>query len=247
MALESAERAYLRQFLIERFSLAELEGIAFDLGVDYELFRHDTLPAMALDLITYFERREELHSLVLEVTRQRPDDKLLQLLARLPPSSPRIKLQIVVDNSLVGDVEAFLQDLAHRRGLSKDSALVALAGGSIRLLISIPAGAATPEDLAELERLATKEHRIESIIPFDSLDVSSRQTWRTIAYNYPPARHNKMLRPRVSWDNARRATRRTKLKEVQRRDVLGASPFNARLYLRRPRHPAWCQGCYAIA
>lgn len=137
---------------------------------------------------------------MLEIVRHRPDDKLLQLLARLPTCSPRIKLQIVVDDSLVGDVEAFLQDLARRRGQPKEEfVLVALAGGSVRLLVSMPAGTAAPEDLAELYCLAETEQQIESIIPFDSLDTFSQQIWRIIACNHPPSIRDNGLRPVVAW------------------------------------------------
>jgi hypothetical protein len=35
-------RSRLRQFLTERFSLSELKDLSFDLGVDYEMFPHQT-------------------------------------------------------------------------------------------------------------------------------------------------------------------------------------------------------------
>ena len=44
--LELNERASLREFLVDRFSLDELKNLAFDLGVDYESF-----PQKAADVL----------------------------------------------------------------------------------------------------------------------------------------------------------------------------------------------------
>ena len=43
-------RSRLRLFLTERFSLSELKNLSFDLGVDYEMFPHQTKSAIP-DLI----------------------------------------------------------------------------------------------------------------------------------------------------------------------------------------------------
>ena len=53
--LEPAERAYLRQFLVDHFSLDDLLDIAFDLGVDSELFAYSAVRSLARDLIERFQ------------------------------------------------------------------------------------------------------------------------------------------------------------------------------------------------
>lgn len=80
--LEPDERAKLRQFLTNRFSLTELKNLAFDLGVDYELLLHDTTPNLARELIAHLDRKDQLDRLLTEITRLRPDNELERLLDR---------------------------------------------------------------------------------------------------------------------------------------------------------------------
>jgi hypothetical protein len=69
---EPAEKALLRRFLVNRFSLSELKDLAFDLGVDHEILPHETKRGLARELITYFEHRDQLGCLMARVLRPQP-------------------------------------------------------------------------------------------------------------------------------------------------------------------------------
>ncbi len=86
-ALESTEKAWLRQFLEDHFSLSELKCLAFDLGINFELFAYQTIREFPIELIAHLERRDQLSCLVTEVLRCRPDDRLTHQIA--PMFTPR--------------------------------------------------------------------------------------------------------------------------------------------------------------
>ena len=46
-------RSRLRQFLTERFNLSELKDLSFDLGVDYEMFPHQTKGELSRELLAW--------------------------------------------------------------------------------------------------------------------------------------------------------------------------------------------------
>jgi len=129
VALGLTEKTSLRQFLINRFSLDELKGLAFDVGVDYELFPHQTKPEFSRELLLYLERRNQLSCLVTEILRQRHDDAVAQLLVKLPPCTPLKKVQIIVSEDLLENVSEFLGELAARLNLSRDE--VVLIGAAV--------------------------------------------------------------------------------------------------------------------
>ena len=60
MILEQEDRAKLRKFLEERFTLDELATLAFDLGVDHQTLPQATTAQLSMALIDYFERRGDL-------------------------------------------------------------------------------------------------------------------------------------------------------------------------------------------
>ena len=77
MGLDSMERAKLRQFLAKYFGLPDLKNLAFDLGVDFELFAHETTSDFSRELIAYLERRSQLNCLIVEVMRLRSQNNEL--------------------------------------------------------------------------------------------------------------------------------------------------------------------------
>ena len=81
--LSAQERARLRQFLMTRFNLAELQTLAFDLGVDYDSLPHATRVEFARELIAYLERSGMIVDLIAEALRLREDDEIASLLERL--------------------------------------------------------------------------------------------------------------------------------------------------------------------
>jgi hypothetical protein len=70
-SLSSSERSELREFLEKRFSIEELETLAFDLSVDHQLFPHNTKEAFSRGLIEYFEKREGLSPLLKRILQKR--------------------------------------------------------------------------------------------------------------------------------------------------------------------------------
>ena len=110
-------RGRLRQFLTELFSLSELKNLCFDLGVDYELFPHETKGDLSRELLAYYERTQELSCLVAELVKQRQDEELVALLAELESCSPRAKVQIVLPGDKLKNRKELLSQLAQVLGV----------------------------------------------------------------------------------------------------------------------------------
>jgi tetratricopeptide (TPR) repeat protein len=203
MQLDYAERAYLRQFLLTRFGLEDLKDLAFDLGVNYELFHYGTSQAFVRELILYFERRNWLGSLVSEVVRLRPDNDLCQLLEKLPEDSPRTKIQVITSEDRLQDVSELLNEIAGRLDIAEtEIELVAVARGSMRLLVGLPEEASSLQAISEIDSLAEGEYGVDSIVLFDSLDPTRQEAWRLVALHYPPVHERSALHPQVSWRRA---------------------------------------------
>jgi hypothetical protein len=93
--LSRSARTLLRQHLTENFSQAELEELAFDLGLDAETLLRETKSEFARALILHFEDRGDIGRLEREVLARRPDPALEQDLknigaqvAAIPPVAP---------------------------------------------------------------------------------------------------------------------------------------------------------------
>ena len=181
-------RSRLRQFLVERFNMSELKNLSFDLGVDYEMFPHQTKGELSRELLAYFERKKNLSCLVAEMAKQRPDEELVALLSELGSCSPRSKVQIVLPADKLKNRDKLLADLAKVLGVATDEVmLIATAPGSIRLLVSLPAEA-TEELLALNPDRLGDEDEITSIKSYDSLSPEEQAAWRKAAVKgTPPA------------------------------------------------------------
>jgi hypothetical protein len=181
-------RSRLRLFLTEHFNLSELKNICFDLGVDYEMFPHQTKGDLSRELLAYFERKENLSCLVAEVVKHRPDEELVALLAELESCSPRSKIQIVLPADKLKNRKDLLSELAKVLGVTSDEVmLIATATGSIHLLVSLPAEAAerlvalNPDHIGEA-------YEISSISTYESLSPEEQANWREAALRgKPPA------------------------------------------------------------
>jgi hypothetical protein len=179
-------RSRLRHFLVESFSLSELKNICFDLGVDYEMFPHQTKGDLSRELLAYFERKQNLSCLVAEVVKQRPDEELVTLLAELESCSPRSKVQIVLPADKLKNRKKLLSELAKVLGVASDEVmLIVTAPGSVRLLVSLPAEAAerlvalNPDQLGET-------YEISSISTYESLSPEEQVAWQEAALRGKP-------------------------------------------------------------
>jgi len=218
--LQPLERVQLREFLVNHFGQDELELLAFDLGVDYELLSYRNKQKLSLELIAYFERRNRLGCLLTEVIRRRPVNNLDHLLSKVSICTPTTKIQIIANTNqeVTEEIEAFLDQLAQKHNLSREEmSLIAAAQGSLHLLLSLP------EAVLNTVQQPTKQapdYRVE-ITPFASLPQRTQKTWRMIALEWPPfALQNKVL-PRISWQKADEIYRLKEKEELLRRLVAG--------------------------
>lgn len=223
--LQPLERAQLREFLVNHFSQDELELLAFDLGVDYELLGYQNKQKLSLELVAYFERRNRLNCLLAEVICRRPQHNLAHLLQKVPACSPHIKIQIIAHTSpeVMEEIEAFLEYLAHKHNLNHEEvSLIAAAQGSLYLLLSLPEAAV---NVLQQPGRRPSAYTVE-VMPFASLPERTQQTWRMIALEWPPVILQNKLLPRIPWQKAAEIYR---LKEKDRliRTLVAGDQFGA--------------------
>lgn len=177
--LNSEDRAQLREFLSERFSLDEMKTLCFDLGLDYEEFPHATKSEFSRELIVYFQRHNKMGCLVTEMIKARPDPWLTQLLAQVSSCRPNEKVQIVLSNDKIKSRPDLKQKLAELLGISADEVMIlATAVGSVKVLVGVP-----PREAGKLAALSLPyqlhEYEIVSVTPFGKLPTGAQQGWRT--------------------------------------------------------------------
>ena len=194
--LESDDRASLRRFLEERFTLDELVTLAFDLGVNYQALPHTTTAQLSMAFVDYFERRNNLRYLLTEVLRQRHDPAMAQLFAKLPAGFLHPRVQIIVAQDIQVSPTEIIADLAAKLKIGVDQVeLVSAAWGSLRLLLGLPQEAFDLLLRSSIRTLADGRCTVISITAFDSLDAASQKTWRLLAAHYPPW-------PPVPWNSS---------------------------------------------
>src|SRR5687767_2808983 len=137
------ERVTLKQFLVDYFSLSELQDLVFNLGIGSDTLPATTTPEMARALIEYCERRGKVSCLLIEVQKARPAAQFGHVLGRLGSCTPHKKLEIVVHGASMANLQEVLAEFAKKLGLSPDDiSLHAAAPGSLQLLVSLPPDAA---------------------------------------------------------------------------------------------------------
>jgi signal transduction histidine kinase len=213
--LQPAERAQLREFLVSHFGQDELELLAFDLGVDYELLSYQNKQKLSLELVAYFERRHQLGCLLTEVIRRRPLNNLARLLAKVSPCTAHTKVQIIAHTTqeVSEEIEAFLEHLAQKYNLSREEvSLIAATQGSLHLLLSLPEAnqlsGSSPSDTFE-------------VTPFAELPEHSQKIWRMVALEWPPIVRDNMVLPRITWQKAAEIYQLKEKDELLRRLVAG--------------------------
>ena len=143
ITLDPSDRARLCQLLGCHFSLEALETLAFDLGVDYNQLPYATFTQLSMELVSYFERRGNLNCLLSTLKSQTDDSFLAQLSAKLPPCSPRTKVQIIVTWDVLYNPNELIGDLAAKLKIDVDQVeLIGATQGSLRLLVGLPQVAA---------------------------------------------------------------------------------------------------------
>lgn len=215
--LTPAERRHLRRLLARHFELDELRDLAFDLGAEYTVFHQDSRRAFCRAWIASFESQGRVRCLAAAARErtQEPDAVLENLLARLPACAPWPRLQVILGEGQQ-DVGELLGDLAKRLRITPDEiVLVTAVRGSVRLLVSVPAGAAgaaapTPAVLAAPAALAAAGG---AFAPFETLEALDQHAWRWVAQTWPPVVTGGVLQPVALWEEALDAVRATLMQE----------------------------------
>lgn len=197
MSLNYVERANLRQFMIDHFDILELKVLAFNLGVDFQLFSHETKEDLSINLILYHERRSNLSCLVTEMLKQRPNNDLVQLITKLPPCSPFKKVIVILPHDHLDNLSEFITDMATKCKVNKDEvSIIGAVWGSINLLIKLPSKI---DDWSVLLKKNNK-YNISLVVPFNSLTSFDQTLWQRAAIEYPPLyKKDNSLHPVISW------------------------------------------------
>ncbi len=87
--------------------------------------------------------------------------------------------------------------------------LIGTARGSMHWLIGLPRESIDWQVLSEIRSLGNSKYHVVSITAFDSLDLVSQETWRSVACDKPPVRERDVLRPAITWEDALEATRKS--------------------------------------
>jgi hypothetical protein len=161
--LGTKDRAKLRSFLVEKFSIAELKTLAFDLGVDYECFHYETKLEFSIEFLGHVERKGQLDRLITEILKVRDDDDLVQLLAKLSSGSPAKTSQIIAPKGLLKGTLEFTQGPTAKHRSSRDKtepAPKALAYLAVpRLLKLIDTTQVDPEIMARCQEALRLRYR----------------------------------------------------------------------------------------
>ena len=141
MALSNEDRQSLREFLEQHFSLEELKTLSFDLAISCEEFPNSTISAFSRELILYCERIYLIPCLLFQVVRARPNSSISNMLTKVGPCRPRIKVQVIFNDSVLKMTEEQFKLMIAQAyfNISPDQVqIIASAPGSIRILIGLP-------------------------------------------------------------------------------------------------------------
>ncbi|MCW5849265.1 MAG: hypothetical protein KIT87_04215 [Anaerolineae bacterium] len=178
-ALAASDRAALRQFMADRFNMADLTEICFDLSLDVEEFPRATKSQFCQELIGYFERKGNLACLLVEILKRRADDAMGRLLGRIGGCEARKKVQLILSNDVVVKPE-IKAALAQLLGVSLDEvAIMGKVTGSTRLLVGLPGPAADRLLALEVSLLAGK-YRVISVQSYATLSPLQQIEWRRV-------------------------------------------------------------------
>ncbi len=188
--LTSEDRQAIYHFLNVRFNLEELKSLTFELGIDYESFPHETKPTFCRELIAYCERLGQVPCLPVQALKERPDETMYSLVAKLPSCQPRKKVQIIISDNALHSKQNLLRQLANMLGIAPEEiAIIGAAAGSIKLLIALPADAAeqllkshsaTTLAAGETQARISLQLKIADIAPLEELPRTEQQQWRAI-------------------------------------------------------------------
>lgn len=203
--LDINDRRELMEFLLTHFNLTELKNLAFAIGVEYEIFPHNTLGDFARELIKYLERIQSLYLLLQEIRRLRPDHNnfVARLLGKVPQKDPIQKVQIILPKDSLKDANDGLIEIAKLLGVNvNEIVLIGATLGTIRLLIGFPSKRLSMQRIIQNQARIRKNISVVSFIAFESLDLLSQQAWQYAALHSPPRFGEGDILPTISWKDA---------------------------------------------
>ncbi|HQV70542.1 MAG TPA: hypothetical protein PLW39_13045 [Thermoflexales bacterium] len=185
--LPIADRAFVRDFLSKRFSLAELKDLAFDIGIDPDEIPSDTDATFSRELIAYCERRAtpNVGCLLSEIAKRRPDDMITRLANAQNGACQRL-LQFVLpgnDASLSDELMAALRAVLQKHPDANVQVLGVLPG-SVRVLVSLPDGLAAEflDELSKTRKDLASRVAITEVKPLEALPQPIQNGWRDEVY-----------------------------------------------------------------
>jgi hypothetical protein len=105
-SLPNYDLSKLRQWFVSRFNIEEMQTLCFDLDVDYECISGQNKSGFAREIILYFQRRNQLTTLINYCSKVRPDFPL-QAIKRVEAIPPSNLITVVC-----GDITDFACDVA---------------------------------------------------------------------------------------------------------------------------------------
>ena len=176
--LGATDRAAVRQFMADRFNMAELAEVCFDLCLDIEEFPRATKSEFCQALIGYFERQGNLACLLVELLKRRDDTSVGGLLAQVGGCDARKKVQIILSNDVVvtPEIQAALAQLLQVR--VDEVAVMGRVTGSTWLLIGLPGPAAARLLALNPRSLVNGKYQVVSILPYAALPPDQQLEWR---------------------------------------------------------------------
>jgi hypothetical protein len=213
------DRVDLRDFLVRRFTLPEIEDLLFEIGLSSDDLPSDTRPELARAVIGHCERTDTLGCLLERVMIARPDDGIAAMMAKVGPcDAGRVKVQVIfpVDQLRVSREEFTRTVAALFHNASPDSIeLIGAAQGGARALVSLPAHQAGAPPAAAADVRA-----------FDALESLDQQTWRyglERAYWQPSAQLPAAGAPPVAAATKVRAPQPAPARKPARGPLIGAA------------------------
>jgi hypothetical protein len=178
--LSPEERAQIRRLLADLFNLSEMKNLAFDLGVDYEEFAHNTPADFSRELIAYFERQNKMGCLITEMARTRPTTDFTSFLAAVPACNPNQKVQLLLSNDQIKSRPDLKQKLAELLGIATEEVMIiATAAGSLKVLLGLPADVATQLGSLPLP-YQLDSYEIIGVTPFPKLPSAAQLAWQSL-------------------------------------------------------------------
>lgn len=190
------------------FSLAELEDLAFDLGLGFDLYGLESKEELVRGMLRAVSIMGRLGCLVDRFAALAPEADLSFAPSPLPACIKHRKLQVLLPGNLKSiRLSELKRELASGYKVPDSQvSVMGAAGPRSRVLVSVPDNRPSVAGRRTLRR-----YQGASVRPFERLDGLSRGAWRWAVQRFPPELSADRLTPAVQWGEARGQVRRRAL------------------------------------